>query len=1114
MVIEIILLIVFIIFFFIGFYIIYRQVALVKKGEFRNKDRFQCIFYGIIFSLSIMLVFSVAVIYAVRSPEFWDPATTPPDVPPLALLIPFTFCLIYITFYPMIDFLFIATSRESDEGLTPFHKFINKNIIKISKNKLGNLLIALAFYILVFILPPIILSLLGLPFIMIWITWMLVYPLMILTFYGSKGYIAGISNVYYHIPDMKRSIFLNFEDKKRGMKQFKTDWVYYIIFGLMLFVFVWAWISLIQTVIFFFTGKLAISTMSSIFVFVTLFFGILGYFTRFWGRKIKYRGIDIYFAAYLMASIGINVLVNFLIVNPEKLLYTFNLWTITNQIVPSSLSFAWAAVIEETVLIVFTSYFFLAKTNEFVTNIKYSKITECGQTFDPIPLFNFIKNSNPKIRKHAKETLILMFERIPLKNEIDLNEWKFKNSLLDGICDYNPFSRKICKKIFIQLEKDVPEIILPWIIEALESPNYDKCIPITTTLLKEDINLVEKLPTNLILNLLADSDWRLRSLGLKLFFRLLKRNNDLISYLNIKKLIDDPHSKIQAEILNIIAYSSYKIPIETLIDKIFHVNNEISAAAIKNIKNLEFEKIDRKLISKIIPLIKDPSSSVRASIFDVFAKIGNFKKNNVPITPFLDGLTDLNEITRNAAINVLEKYFEEEPELLDIDNIIDKIDPNSSEILNSFVSLLGRLWKYNPEKILTSFLIFIKFENEQLRENISEILVENYANNPDLIVQNLIKIPDISRFITKGIVSKTLIKIGKRDPKNIIPLLISYFYDENDDVRLNALNSIDGMIEEFLDDINLKPILLILQKDKNKDIKKTASSIISKIAQKEPSLIKPYLSEFFQILIEQELSVRIVLSKSLLEIAKKSPDIIPVQEILNFLNDQDSFIRETSVKILGFIGYKLPLSVIDALINSALIDDEWIVREAAIKSLGKIINHVDKKEKIIEKLVSLLNDEQSWVRRSSMHILSTIKEVNSFHIPFNNLQNYLKSTDPKVREASAGLIGIYSKQIEEIFDEVVILLEDESKEVRTSTINSFVKVIQEVGLNRILTKLLQNLSDEGSLETQRSIALILGRTVKYENEKIKKRVISLLKIRCEMSQDPIICEILQQLKET
>ena len=41
---------------------------------------------------------------------------------------------------------------------------------------------------------------------------------------------------------------------------------------------------------------------------------------------------------------------------------------------------------------------------------------------------------------------------------------------------------------------------------------------------------------------------------------------------------------------------------------------------------------------------------------------------------------------------------------------------------------------------------------------------------------------------------------------------------------------------------------------------------------------------------------------------------------------------------------------------------------------------------------------------------------------------------------------------------------------------------------------------------------MVGRTVRYEDEAIKKRVISLLKIRCEMSQDPIICEVLTKLK--
>jgi len=77
-----------------------------------------------------------------------------------------------------------------------------------------------------------------------------------------------------------------------------------------------------------------------------------------------------------------------------------------------------------------------------------------------------------------------------------------------------------------------------------------------------------------------------------------------------------------------------------------------------------------------------------------------------------------------------------------------------------------------------------------------------------------------------------------------------------------------------------------------------------------------------------------------------------------------------------------------------------------------------------------------------------------------------------------------------------------------------VEIIQNVGITKMLSKLLKNLSDESTIETQQSIAIILGRSVRYEDEKIKKRVISLLKMRCEMSQDPTICEVLTKLRES
>jgi HEAT repeat protein len=245
-----------------------------------------------------------------------------------------------------------------------------------------------------------------------------------------------------------------------------------------------------------------------------------------------------------------------------------------------------------------------------------------------------------------------------------------------------------------------------------------------------------------------------------------------------------------------------------------------------------------------------------------------------------------------------------------------------------------------------------------------------------------------------------------------------------------------------------------------------------------------------------------------------SPEIIPNRIIINLLSDQDSFVRETSAKILGYIGYKMPFSVAEALIKKGLIDDEWIVREAAVSSLGKIIPYVENKEEIIQKLVSLMEDEQNWVRRTAMNILSTIKEVNMSNLPFDKIVSNFKNEDENVREASVKLLEIYSTQINERFDSFVHLLGDSSKSVRTSLINSLVNIIKKEGITEILSKLLRNLSAEGSLEIQQSIALILGRTIKYEDIKIKKRVIALLKVRCEMTQDPIICETLHQLKES
>lgn len=1119
MIAEIILLIIFVIFVIIGFYIIFRQVALVKKGELSYKEILLCVFYGIIFSMSVMIIMAMAFIFAIKSPDLWTIGIDPPEkINELTLLIPFTVCFIYISSYPLVDFIYIAISSGTKEGLTVFHKIFGEKIINKFNSKLISLLMAFIFYSAIFIIPPFLITLAGAPFIMIWCTWFLVYPLMILTYYGAKGYIAGITNAFIHIPYMKRSIFLGFEDSKRTLKEFLDDPISYITIGLMLFVFVWQWISMFQTLGFLATGSLAISTYSySGMVFITLLFGVIGYFTRFWGRKIQYRGIDIFFAAYLMAAVGINVLVNFLIVNIDKLSETFNSWVFTATIPPSFLLFAVPAVIEEVVLIIFTSYYFLSRNSSFNVNFKLSKINQCSQTFDPVPLFNFLKSKDPEISKNAETALIKMYERIPFKVDVDIDDFRIKTQLLDGLCDMNQKSREVSYRILVNLEQKIPEKILTWVIEGLKSPNYDKSITIARSLEELELSFIEKIPQKLLFEMLEDPEWRIKLLSLKTISRLFEGGEDQFKDLDLYKLLEDPEIKVQAETLNLLSKTTYIPPLDLIIDKINHNNKLIRASAIKNLQKLNKENLDSKLIPKLIPLMRDPSSSVRASIFQVLSKFGNFKKFSIPLSPMFDGLSDPDPKLRNASVSVLSTYFEEKPKAIEIENIINKIDKSNTESLLSILTLLGNIWHKNEEKVLQILLEFIKYDNIEVKEKISKIIVDKSSMEADLILNELIKIPDISKFVSKGIISRTIIKIAQKNPEKIIPKLIKLTQSEDIDIKLNVLSAIEGIVDDYSNKIDIKEIFSLLQTTKNKEVKKEISKILKKLAQKDPESIEPIINELIEIFGEQETSVKITLVKSLSEIAEKSPNLISIKSAINLLSEKDSFIREYATKIIGVIGahsekYKI---AIDALLNNALTDEDWIVREAAISALGKIIHQLENKDFIVNQLISFLDDDETWVRRSALNLLSEIEDIKPSQISIKKIEKNIYHENDNVREATAKILKIYAEaNLEKIFKYILDLLEDSSEKVRNTMINSMVEIVGRKGVKNVLPQLLKHLSDEFSIQLQRSISIILGRSVKYEGEDIKKRVISLLKIRCDMSQDEIICGVLQNLMES
>ncbi len=1100
-------------------------MALIKKGEFSIIDILKCIFYGMIFSFAVMVVMAMAFIFAVKSPDLWEASNVEPpkEIHPFSLLIPLTVCLIYITIYPLIDFLYLALSSESKEGLTIFHKILGKKIINRYNSKILSVLIALGFYFGVFLFPPFLLSLTGIPLILMWCIWFLVYPLMILTYYGAKGYIAGISNAYLHIPDMNRSLFVGLEDSQRATKEFFNDPISRILIGMMLFVFIWQWISSFQTLIFLFKGEMAISPYSySGMVFITLLFGVIGYFTRFWGRKIQYRAIDINFAAYLMAAVGINVFVNFLIVNINKLKPTFNSWSLTAPISTNFLLFAIPAIIEEILLIIFTSYYFLARKSTFNINFMHSKIEECGRSFDPIPLFNLIKSNNPQLRNHAEQTLINMYERIPIKIDVDINEIKYKYPLLDGLSDPNQNARKISLKILNHLEREIPEKILSWIIESLSSPNYEKNLSIGRSLLASKIELIRKIPYNILIKLTNDSEWRLRLISLKILSRVLKYDKNFIKNLNFENLLEDPDVNVQVQTLKILGESSYSIPTEILIDKIDHSNKYIRASAIKNLKNIQDIEQKNKLIESLISHMKDPSNIVRTSVFETFSKLENLKKYSLPLIPFYNALEDTNDDLRRASISVLRKYYDEKSSIIDVDQIIKRIDyekiHNLIDILNllgDFWNKKGSFWNKDPEKILNTLFEYLKFDNNKVKETVSNIILRKYELNPDIIFEKLINIPDTSKYLLKGIISRTLINIAEKYPEDVIPRLNDFRSFDKKEAQLNALSALEEIVEKFPKYINLETFVSVLKQSTDPIIKNQSSKILTKVAKINPKAIQPIIPEISALFEDQETSVKITLIKSLFQIVQESPHLINKEVIIGLFSEKDPFIRETATKILGQIGMEIDnyKEIVDSLLNKALTDEEWIVREAAVESLGKIIHQIKNKTFIIEKLKTLLDDRKPWVRRSVLNLLSEIEEIKISDLPIDKIKENIDHKSDEVREATAKLLQKYDKEpIEPIFDEIISLLEDPSENVRNKMIASMVSIIRAKGLKNLLSDLLKYLSDEYSIALQQSIAKLLDRVAKYEEEDIKKRIISVLEIRCKMSQDQIVCKALHNLK--
>ncbi len=995
-----------------GYYLISNQVKLVKKEIWTNLDRFKCFVYAVFFAGGCEIIIAMMITFATRE----NYAFTAPFI-----VIPYFYNLILMTFYPLADFLYMAKSKQ-ELARSPPHAILEKYII----NKFAppfSFIAAIVLYFIIFILPPLLIIMVGgHEFIIVWTSWQMIFPMGIITYYGSKGFITGLVNDYNRLPRLNRSMFLAFENGSRAKHEFERDPVCRIMLPLRFYLYFWTMYSFYTTIIRINPSRAdaGFNTLSYGFtVYLVLFFGVTGYFSRFWGRRTKFKTMDIMYAAFLIAAVGINVMVNFVIANPSLLQVPLSEWQMAVSISEDTgFKFALAATIEEVILtILITHYVGFTVKKGFVNDTIHSFITQSEEFFDPIFSFNMIKNRDPKKRDHAQEALERIYDRVPGKKGYFLNSPEFKDPLFDAVCEYDPYAQEIGKDILGNLVEDYPNKVKGLIEEAIFAPNYDKAINTLDVVLERGSKLIPILNISLFFELLDHPDYNIRGACAKILNKYYANLNDEQKRTDptdaqINFLIDhleDPDYNVQAKILKTLVKFTGRVPNYIFSERLDHPIDKIRSIAANSVGAVDLSSLGTTAIPKLIEMLNSPNPEIQGAVMKTLANIGDFKENKIPIEPFKEGIIDQNPDVREGALKGYLIYTIENPEELDLDYFIKKLKTETDEeIISNLLKLIGESWSSDEMKVFQILLPYIKSESIAHQNIVKDYIITIADVYPDEIINTLVKTEDTEGILKKGKVAQALIDVGKHSPGICVPILMKSLDSTNETAKINSSSALSELAPENADMFDLKPILELWLAEKSSKVKKNLAKVFASVSKKKIHELKRYMPLLLKGLSDNDTSVRLTIAKMLLDIGKNVKGVVPLSATKQMLNDADEFIRENGMKLLGIVGSEFPEEAFHLVLN-ALNDKSDIVKTAAADALTEMGQNIESDE-INNEIKELINSSSKWARLAALDVIIMISKKNPGFISMEEIQKYFKDQDITFRSKSTNLVESLSKE--------------------------------------------------------------------------------------------------------
>ncbi|MHA1370191.1 MAG: HEAT repeat domain-containing protein [Promethearchaeota archaeon] len=1149
--------IIFTIFILVGFHVIFRDIKVIKQKNVTKRDRVFSFIFGFIFSTAIVLGFLIAIQYSSLALSN-QPGVSLVLLPHLTSIV-FFILMSIIVLYPLSEFLSLALGYRDNSSFF-YQNFIHLKIVSRLKNKYLRCAVGVGFYLSIFIIIPIILDILigkslKISYLIIILTLAQVFPIFLLSKLGSSGYFWGINLHYYNIQEKDRLIYTFFDDRKKFMKKFRETPIPILALPIMVFVYVNSYFSLYQMI------QLLLNPYAPardpglsflISTIINIILALVGFYNKYWKKQIKYKLTEILFAGYLFSSLSMNIFLNFLVKQRVVLLQDLQLYfgnAISDQnffyLIP-------VAMIQKIVFVIFVTYYFLGKS-QLKRNILESIMMLASNRLNPKPLINLLKHENSDIKNQARKMLLEMY-RLHAMKYIPPPELKKKRRLFTFTTKKKKQRQAPFQPIFEELDADDPFIreTMAQIVHIMLHEDNEKAIGLVNKnllthdnvkkglilriLTGVDKDLMQDLDMDAMLSAIETGDTRSKMVGIDLLAKLhdvLEKVPDTKEKMIqiVRDCLESLDLRLQGKamvFINDFGIDPFKkhLTFQEILLKTNHPSQVIQQGAVLLLNDFQDEFTDEKQLQSIYKILMDKNPKLQIAAVKCLMEVIDSVKIDVPIEN-LEKLLESNDINvLKDGLKFVARLSKINPDKYPASLIVNVLSDKDIGILGSVLKDIESIILDHPNQFMP-FIMKI-FENKtslELREIAKNYLVKIGLHDFKLVLDNILDIKEDPRFSVRNFTREIIYEIGKERPDNIITLLMSLlipdeakpdfgtaipFLDKhiekkiaNENFRINAAAVIGDLGKQFPEKINVEALMLGFKDEENWRVRRELAISFGKILLK---IKDPPVNEYLALIDDKNNNVRNALIKGIMEIARKKPELIPINKLIEHVKDDDEFVRENIIKALGIIGHLEPANVIPFLI-SGLNDDKWSVRNAAAESLGNLVKIVP--EQIPTEFLKeiLLHDQDKWVRWQAARTIAEIAKINPNVLSIKELSGKIDLNDENLVNAFLQLIrNLNPDPIEEFIKLIKPIMNSESKTIQELLSTTLYQVHSKSKDNEpLLSELLKMVGQENPINTQRNAAIALGKIAKYGREELKKRVITVLGARCKQSRDPIIC---------